>query len=540
MAKTTQSREEIISTIRNLPYKEFSAIVRDYADHSGRNFEQELKVITTTDLQLRLEKLGINATCPKCGSNIIKKSGKRNTGVQVYRCTVCDVRFTRFTGTILEKTRWHWDIWIKVLQMTLNTESIPDMKNVLEQDYGCVGIDPKTVWLWRMKLVHALATHPMPKLTGVIQVDETFIRESQKGSRKLVSNIKGEERMPRYGYVSSKLGVMGPEFATVTTAIDDNGHCVCKVCGLGKLTVEQFSDLFDEHIESPSFLCSDANKTYLHYCQENNIPHYVKPSHYLNTLEQNGYQTGARAKETKERNRQILRRLYNEDLIDCIYNHGKLSFDDFQKLKESYGLNLSRVDQLHSEIKDMLYVEMNNVSTKFLPDYIGYFTYVYSWKTDHGHFPSAEKDAEQIFVDILKLRENYTVNDVKNQTISLPKPTGRYIAQLKTETKKARVASGNKYFKFDEEDGFKNFDKRSYLFDLPKTRLFAICKECGLKKYKNLSKWSVISQLLKHPEIDMIIYRLLGERRYYDIADEDLAEIKAGHFRIKVKRAPTD
>ena len=542
MAKTTLSYDQLLNAVQELPYKHFAAIVQDYARISGKSFEQELKAITVTSLQMRLESLGINSSCPKCGSEIIKKSGVRNSGIQVYRCTVCGVRFTRFTGTILEKTRWHWDVWIKVLQETLTDSSIPRTVNVLEQDFGCDGIDPKTVWLWRMKLIHALASHPMPKLTGVIQVDETFIRESQKGSRALVSNVKGEERTARYGRIPSKLGVLGPEFATVTTAIDTTGHCVCKVSGLGKLTPEQFIEQFEEHLISPSYLCSDANNTYLYYSQLFNIPHYVKPSNYLNVLEKNGYVIGNKLPpEVKKKNQSILRRLYSAELIDRICNRGELSFEEFQELKILNGLNLGRVNQLHSDIKKMINKDKINVSTKYLQDYIGYFTYVKNWTADHGHYPSSTKDAESIFLDILTIRENFTLKDVKNQSVELQKPSGRYVSQLKKETKKARKATGNRYFKFDEEDGFKNFDKRAYLSDLPKTRLYAICKECGLKKYKSLSLWSVISQLLKHPNIDMIIYRLLGEERYYDISEEDLEEIKAGHFRIKVKKeTPAD
>lgn len=76
----------------------------------------------------------------------------------------------RFLGTILEKTRWHWDIWAKVLETTINNYSLSDMINVLEKDYGCEGINYKAVWLWRMKLIHALASLPMPKLTGIIKL----------------------------------------------------------------------------------------------------------------------------------------------------------------------------------------------------------------------------------------------------------------------------------------------------------------------------------------------------------------------------------
>ncbi|WP_418884576.1 transposase, partial [Blautia hydrogenotrophica] len=129
----------------------------------------------------------------------------------MYCCKSCSVQFTVFSGTILERTRCHWDIWIKVLEMIINSYSLPDMINVLEKEYGCAEINYKTVWLWRMELPHALASLLMPKLTGIIQVDETFIRESQKSSRNPISMInKSGKRNIRYGRRPPKLGVMGP------------------------------------------------------------------------------------------------------------------------------------------------------------------------------------------------------------------------------------------------------------------------------------------------------------------------------------------
>ena len=38
------------------------------------------------------------------------------------------------------------------------------MINVLVKDYGCAGINYKTIRLWRMKLIHAIADIPMPVL----------------------------------------------------------------------------------------------------------------------------------------------------------------------------------------------------------------------------------------------------------------------------------------------------------------------------------------------------------------------------------------
>ena len=539
MAKTKITMENVSEFLNSLPYAQFKALVEGYVAHTETNFDDEMKRLVTINLQNRLEKLGVNSTCPKCGSSVIVKNGNRANSIREYKCKECNGKFTLFTGTILEKTRWHWDVWVKVLEMTLNNYSIERTVNVLEKDYHCVGIDPKTVWLWRLKLIHAMAACPMPLLTGIIQVDETFIRESQKGSRNLHSEIKKETRKPRYGRVPSKLGVMGPEFATVTTAIDNRGYCVCKVSGLGKLTPEQFLDLFEQHFQSPSFICSDGNSVYEDYCEMFNIPHYIKPSSYNDVLTKNGYETPdfsdpVKAEETKAKNQKILQALYKKKLIDRIGNRGELSYEEFHELKKSRGLNLGRVNELHNDLKKFIYAGKTNVSTKYLKDYVGYFTYIKNWTITHGHYPSSSKDAEMIFEDILKLKVNYTVVDIENQQVDLPKPSGRYVSALKKETEKAREASTNKYFKFDEEDGVKTFNKRDYLSDIPVTKFYAICKECGLTGYRKLSRWSVISELLKRPDIGSIIYRLLQEDRHYKIAEEDLLAIADGKFAIKI------
>ena len=119
---------------------------------------------------------------------------------------------------------------------------------------------------------------------------------------------------------------------------------------------------------------------------------------------------------------------------------------------------------------------MTNVSTKYLQDYIGFFTYIRNWRVKNGRYPNSQKDAEEIFVEILKSRANYTVTDVENQELELPKPSSRYITLLKQETEKARKATANKYFKFGPEDGAKKFDRRNYLLDLPDSKIRAIEK----------------------------------------------------------------
>jgi transposase-like protein len=535
MPKRQITFDEVLSFIITLPYAKFKEVVKQYTENTNTDFATDLEMMVSLNLQQRLEILGINNKCHKCGTLNIKKNGKKKY-IQTYKCKECSTKFTLFTNTILEKTRWHWDIWIKVLEMTINSYSIDSMINVLEKDYGCEGINRKTVWLLRMKLVHALAAMPMPTLTGIIQVDETFVRECQKGSRNLINYLdKQHERKPRYGYRPSKLGVMGPEFATITTAIDNRGYCVCKVVALGKLTKEIFIDLFEKHFDNPAFICTDANDAYEGYCSLFDIPHYVKPSNYQTLIFKNGYVTPnytnpTEAKKTEYDNKKILEMLYNNDLIDKIVNRGYMSYDEFNQLKKTNKLSLAKANELHKDIKGFINKDMTNVSTKYLQDYIGYFTYIRNWSVKNGRYPNSNKDTEQIFIEILKSKINYTITDVEEQELELPKPTNRYIKLLKEETKKARVATENKYFKFDEEDGVKTFNKREYLLDQPKSKLYAICKECKLTKYKQLALYSLVSLILKQPNIDDIIYKLLANDRHYQIAHEDLEAMESRRY----------
>ena len=169
-------------------------------------------------------------------------------------------------------------------EMVLNHYPMEHMLELLKKDFGLDNLDLKTIFLWTHKILHTMASMPCPSLSGVVQIDETFFRESQKGSRNLTSPIKNEERKPRYGRIPSKYGTMGNEFANVVAAVDQRGYCVAKVISLGRLTEDVFIETFDIHFRDLSFICTDANVVYKHYCSQKDILHYVIPSHYLDTL----------------------------------------------------------------------------------------------------------------------------------------------------------------------------------------------------------------------------------------------------------------
>ncbi|WP_128426686.1 IS1 family transposase [Gudongella oleilytica] len=185
MSTKSFNEKDLRDIVVGLSFPQVKALLDYYSVNNGVNFDKEINQIITNSHQRKLEEYEINKVCRKCGSVTIVKDGKRADGVQKYLCKDCNSRFTLFSGTILEKTNWHWDAWVKTLEMTINHRPLETMQNVLVEDYGCAGINLKTIWLWRLKLIHALATMETPMLSGIVQIDETFIRESQKGSRKL-------------------------------------------------------------------------------------------------------------------------------------------------------------------------------------------------------------------------------------------------------------------------------------------------------------------------------------------------------------------
>ena len=63
----------------------------------------------------------------------------------------------------------------------------------------------------------------MPKLSGVVQIEETYFRENQRGAIELVNLVPTavKERKPRLEitHILSELGFFRPELACVVTGI---------------------------------------------------------------------------------------------------------------------------------------------------------------------------------------------------------------------------------------------------------------------------------------------------------------------------------
>lgn len=534
--------QKLLEQMGDIDPAQFKTLVQAYAGKTGQSESRVWDGAVYASSEQHLATLGVNRVCPGCGSVAVVHYGTNPAGIQRLKCQDCGATFTCFTGTMLEKSRFPWEVWAEVLRRTLDDDSLEDTQTVLEKDYACEGIDIKTVFFMRLKLLYAMAAIPQPTLTGVIQMDETFLRESQKGHNPVLeSYIKGEERKPRYGRHPSKYGTTGPEFANVLTAIDSRGYCVCKAVALGRMPQDAVVDLCDAHFHEPAFVCTDANPVYPDVFNLLEIPHYIKPSNFMEVLKHNGYEDlpddyelvldgNAPERSINEAKRmrhkqQVYERLYREGQVDYIANRNDLTFQEFQLLKERYGLNLARVNSLHNELKSTLKKQMTNVATKYLPLYLAFFSYRHNWKVAHGEAPISKEAANSILGELVALKVNLTRAQLAAVTLDLPKPSGRYIQLLKEQTAKARQITQNKYFKFDEED-LPCFNKRRILLDAPHSKLVELAKARKIKGYTKMSQWGLAAALIKDPDIDEIIMELITKDRHYEIADEDLEWLK--------------
>lgn len=271
---------ELENVVNALPLKDMLRLLKSYSNETHIDLSSKSLELIQIDLQKHLIENGINSTCPHCGSKMIVKNSC-NGQIQWYRCQNCKKSFSQFTGTFMEKTRIPWDAWVEILTGILCHTKLLYIQKKLADDYGLAGIDYKTVSAIRHKLMHAMAEMPMPKLSGVIQIDETHFCEDQKGSRNLVNTInRKKEREPRYGHQPSKDGVMSNDFANVVCMVDNRGYTVAKVIGLGRFTTTQFVDAFNDYIDAPTFLCTDGNNVYQEYAELALCRLYIRPSDY--------------------------------------------------------------------------------------------------------------------------------------------------------------------------------------------------------------------------------------------------------------------
>lgn len=182
--------------------------------------------------------------CPHCKAEKVVRNGSQN-GHQTFVCRACDKYFSEHTNTPMRGLR-DPEKWLEFVECEL-------MGYALRKSAVTLGIALSTAWAWRRKLLAALQRIDPVVLRGILETDETYIRENQKGN----TNIAHRKAYKR-GSPASKRGI-SKEQVCVVVLRDRTGSTRCQVAGLGPITKAKAESLLAGAIDDVTCLCSDAN-----------------------------------------------------------------------------------------------------------------------------------------------------------------------------------------------------------------------------------------------------------------------------------------
>jgi transposase-like protein len=117
---------------------------------------------------------------PKKRRSLDRKPKKENKRNWVYICREADCRqqFSPTAGTIFHDTHLPLIVWFQAIALILNAKKGISAKQ-LQRDLGIGGY--KTAWYLNHRIREAMAQGFIPKLGGVVEIDETYVGGKQKG-----------------------------------------------------------------------------------------------------------------------------------------------------------------------------------------------------------------------------------------------------------------------------------------------------------------------------------------------------------------------
>jgi len=289
----------------------FKALVQNLSPEQRKDLLKELQTTITPSQTAP-------TSCPNCGSvNHVKNGILKNK--QRYLCRDCKKTFGQSTKTTLHSTKLSNEQWQTYIKCMLNGKSI-------RKSAETIGVCVKTSFYVRHKILNALnATMPKDTVSGVVEMDETFVAESFKGN-----HAKSGFEMPRpsrkRGKQIKKRGISREQIC-IGTAIDKNNNVIMKMTNKGRISSRILSRLFTGYVGEGAIVCSDSCNSYKTICKNMGFEHRRIPP-------------------------------------------GKHANGEY---------NLSAVNSLHSRFKTWMR-KFNGVSTKYLSNYLVWFKWLESNK----------------------------------------------------------------------------------------------------------------------------------------------------------------
>jgi transposase-like protein len=195
--------------------------------------------------------------CPRCHSLRVHRDGHAD-GLQRYRCVSCARSFNSLTGTPLARLR-HRTKWLPYLDCMLQSGTV-------RRAAALVGIHKNTSFRWRHRFLHSTKHDRSLPLAGIIEADETYLLESQKGSRQL-----GRPARRRGG--SARRRGLSHEHDCILVARDRTGRTVDFVTGRAPLRPAHLQRCLPPVVAADVMLVTDGHPAYPAFARKAGISH---------------------------------------------------------------------------------------------------------------------------------------------------------------------------------------------------------------------------------------------------------------------------
>ena len=195
--------------------------------------------------------------CPDCTCERCHRHGQAND-LQRYRCCACGRTFNDLTGTPLARLR-HKGKWLDYLETVLDSRTVRAAAKR-------VGVHRNTTFRWRHRFLDRAKDDRPERLVGIVEADEMFLLESQKGARKL-------DRQPRKRGGRAALRGISHHLDCILVARDRSGLTIDAVTGRGALKVVQLVRHLLPKLDRQALLVTDANAAYSAFACAHGIAH---------------------------------------------------------------------------------------------------------------------------------------------------------------------------------------------------------------------------------------------------------------------------
>lgn len=193
--------------------------------------------------------------CAHCGDSHIKRYGYDGE-IQRYRCHTCQRTFNALSGTPMARLR-HKNLWLDYENAMAAGLSI----RLTARQFS---IATTTAFRWRHRFLSAPRQQTDTELTGIVEADETYFPESQKGQR----HIRRSAR--RRGGTSKKDGIICQQVA-VLTARDRQGKHFESI--VPKTDAKSYAKLLPQLVNEEAILCTDGSGSFKKAARDNHILH---------------------------------------------------------------------------------------------------------------------------------------------------------------------------------------------------------------------------------------------------------------------------